>query len=418
MKKEIGILDRKDYDKIIVPIDISKNFHKAMIVGPGGEVLEEPFEIDIYKEGFLKLLNKLKDNQFTQEKKVIFAMEPTSYYHEVMLEQLNALGHEVQLVNPFLTAQVRKLDYDHIKTDNIDCRVLGKTILIGKGKVPRNIGENNKRLRAITRQRQSRCNLIKIIKTQINRHIDQLWPGFVNRYNRKKGLVWNIWESQMAWAIMQICPNPNKVEKMSPENLIKLFKKHRIKQIGIKRAEKIINHAKTVVSKSNPLPEIQENLKQDIHLLHHLNTIVSDLDNKAIKLLPDQAKYLLSIKGLSPFYSASFLAEIGDIKDFASPKQLIRYAGIIISVKESGMYKQNSSRMTKSGNKHLRYVVMTMARNVARCHPDFKYHYEKFIKRGMNYQKAIGCVAIKLMKTMFYLLSREEVYSTDKFKSK
>ena len=52
--------DKNNIERLVVPIDVSKYFHMASVVGPKGDVLEEPFEIDIYKEGFEKLLNKLK----------------------------------------------------------------------------------------------------------------------------------------------------------------------------------------------------------------------------------------------------------------------------------------------------------------------------------------------------------------------
>jgi len=406
----------KELDQMLVPIDVSKYFHKAMVVGPHGEVLQDPFEIDIYQEGLEKLFSKIKEAQNgSKDKRIIFAMEPTSYYHQSLLESLGKLGHEIQLVSPYITAQVRKLDYDHLKTDQVDVKTLGRSVLLGKGRVFKQRNRSMQKLRALTRQRLARTHLIKIVKTQINKHMDTLWPGFVNRYQREKGLVWNIWESQMAWAIMQVCPNPKKVAKMSISQLIDLFKKHKVRNIGPKRALKIITHAQSVIHKSFYLPEIQQNLKQDIHLLHHLNTIVSDLENKAVRLLPEEAKYLLSIKGISPFYAAAFLAEIEKISNFASPKKLIRYTGLSVAVKESGMYKRKENYMTKSGNRYLRYIVMTMARNVSRCHPDFRGWYEKFTQKGMGYQEAIGCVATKLLKIVFFLLSRKELFSSEKF---
>lgn len=76
----------KSLNQLLVPIDVSKYFHKAMVYGPRGEILQEPFEIDIYQEG---------------------------------LEKLFGLGHEIQLINPYTTSIVRKMDYDHIKTDHL-----------------------------------------------------------------------------------------------------------------------------------------------------------------------------------------------------------------------------------------------------------------------------------------------------------
>jgi transposase len=315
-----------------------------------------------------------------------------------------------------MTARVRSLDYDHLKTDDVDLKVLGQAIQLGKGTTFKTKAHNMIKLRTITRQRIARTRYIKYLKIQIHQHLDALWPGFSNRHERDKALVRNIWESQMAWAILQICPNARKVSKMKSEELISMFRKHHVKGIiGPKRAEMIIRHAQTAVTLSQPLSEHKFNLRQDLHLLHHLNSMVSSLENRAVRMLPAEAKFLLSVKGVSPFYAAAFLAEIGDIHNFKNPKKLIKYTGLNVAIKDSGLFKSKETHMTKFGNSHLRYVTIMIARNLARCHPDFKAHYQQFKLRGMKHNEAVGCVATKLLKIFFYLLIRGENYSSLKF---
>lgn len=410
--------DVKESNEMLVPIDVSKYFHKAAIVGPRGEVLEEPFEIDIYQGGLQHLLEKVKQNRNGSGSKVIFAMEPTSYYHEMLLEQLGKLGHEIQLINPNATARVRRLDYDHVKTDDIDLKVLAKAVALGKGRIIGPKDQNLQRLRYITRQRLRRGKFIKRLKTQIHYHMDAIWPGFVNRYDRTKGLVYNVWESKMAWAIMQVCPNPKKIAKMLPKQLIELFRRHRVSGIGPCRAKKIITHAQSVIHRSCYYPEIKDNLRQDLQLLHHLNTIVTDLENKTIKAAPPEVAFLTSIKGISPFFAAAFMAEIESIAKFATPKQLIKYTGLCISIKKSGMYESRHNHFNKVGNRHLRFVVMMMARSVARCHPDFKAWFERFKNRGMKDRSAIGCVGTKLLKTIHHILTKQVEFSSLEFNKK
>lgn len=409
-------VDEKSLEQMLIPIDVSKYFHKAMIIGPRGKVLQDPFEIDIYQDGLDKLLAKMKEaKRRCRAKRVIFAMEPTSYYHQTLLEQLGKLGHEIQLINPAITSRVRSLDYDHLKTDDIDLKVIGKTVKLGKGKEFKARPRQMQKLRAITRQRVARSKSAKYLKIQIHQNLDALWPGFTNRYEKEKALVRNIWESKMAWAIMQLCPNPRKVAKMTVKQLIGLFRKHHVSGIGVGRANKIIQHAQKAVKEHVPLPEYRMHLRQDLQLLHHFNTVISSLENKALRLAPEGIKYLLSIKGVSPFYAAAFLAEIVDIRNFASPKKLIKYTGLNVSVKDSGLFKSRRNHMTKAGNRHLRYVVGMLARNLARCHQDFRARYERFKQRGMNHNEAVGCVATKLLKILFYLLLRKENYNSEKF---
>lgn len=410
-----GVLNDLDSESLVVPIDVSKYFHKGMILGPHGEVLEEPFEIDIYQSGFQSLLKKMEAaKQKTGAKRVVFALEPTSYYHQTLLEELKHLGHEVHLVNPYLVSKVRSLDFDHVKTDDIDVKSLGEVVRLGKSEAVRERSSEQMRLRLLTRQRMARSFMVKRLKTQIHQHVDAIWPGLTNHRESGKGLVRNIWESAMAWAILQVIPDPGKVSKMTPLGLRALFQRRRVKGIGQKRAEKIIAHAKGVIHKRMSFPEHRMNLSEDLRLLHHMTSVISLLEKRTVERLPAEAKYLLSIKGISPFYAAAFLSEIGSIANFKTQKDLISYAGLSVSVKQSGLSTRRGY-LTKSGNRHLRYVVMMMSRNVARLNPAFKTYFEKFEKRGKPYRSALSCVATKLLKILWALLVKQEEFDLKKF---
>lgn len=404
-------------EALLVPIDVSKYFHKGMILGPGGEVIEEPFEIDVYQEGFQSLLKQVEAAQRKGgKKKVIFAVEPTSYYHQSLLDQLTSLGHEVKLVNPSITSRIRSLYYDRVKTDDIDLKMIGKSLSLGKGTSYQS-EKWAKGLRRYTRQYLARAKMTRTLKIQLHQHIDALWPGLCNPYDRSKGLAWNLWENKMVWALLQICPYPQKVAKLSPKQLFALFRRHRVKGIGLKTAERIIRHAKQIPTQS-PSPQARYNLKHDMALLHHLQSMLTDLEKQVMAHLPEEAKYLLSMKGISPFFAASFLAEIETIRRFATPKQLIRYVGLSVSVKESGMRRSKNNKITKSGNRYLRYLVMTMARNVARLNPSFQVYAKKFEDRGKAFYDVVGCVATKLLKVIHTLLTRKEAFDPNKMKSR
>lgn len=221
----------------------------------------------------------------------------------------------------------------------------------------------------------------------------------------------------MVWALLQICPYPQKVAKLSASQLVGLFRRHRVKGIGLKTAERIIAHAKQIPTRPSS-PEARYNLKQDMALLHHLQSLLSDLEKQVIRHLPEETKYLLSIKGISPFFAAAFLAEVETMERFATPKQLIRHVGLSVSVKESGMSRSKHNHITKSGNRYLRYLVMTMARNVARLDPSFRAYASKFEARGKTFYDVVGCVATKLLKIIHTLLTRKEEFNPEKMKSR
>lgn len=60
---------------------------------------------------------------------------------------------------------------------------------------------------------------------------------------------------------------------------------------------------------------------------------------------------VLAIKGVGSVTIAGFLAEVGDIRRFASPKQIQKYAGLKFVENSSGKHK-GRSRISKRGRKN------------------------------------------------------------------
>jgi transposase len=69
---------------------------------------------------------------------------------------------------------------------------------------------------------------------------------------------------------------------------------------------------------------------------------------------------LRALKGVDYVTAVTLVAEIGDISRFSNPAQLMAYAGIIPSEHSSGLRHRRGS-ITKTGNKHVRRVVIEAA---------------------------------------------------------
>ena len=69
--------------------------------------------------------------------------------------------------------------------------------------------------------------------------------------------------------------------------------------------------------------------------------------------------------------------KIGTITAFSSNDKLAKYAGLTWRVKQSGPYTADVTRMTKAGNKYLRYYLIEAANCVRRYIPEYKEYYHK-----------------------------------------
>lgn len=401
----------KSYREILLAIDVSKNSHKAMFCDPTGKIVMPPFDFDIYKEGFNVLMEKIKQ---TKAKEVSVGLEPTSHYHEKLSQFLKDKGYRVNLINPFTTFKVRSLRMDKVKTDKVDLAAISEALILKKSS-PFPSPEYGK-LRALTRFRRSVIHARSSLKNQAHCYLDKLWPGFSNRLENQKALYSNLWRSKIALALISICPDPRKIVRLSEEQLILLLKSKAPKGLGKIGARRIIEQAKTIQIK--PFTEreiICFNLKKTLEQINGLSRLMAGIEVKIEKLFPKEAHLLLSIKGITKLTAAEFIAELGDLDRFPSPSQVIKYAGLNVSVNQSGLFKSKNAHITKSGNKYLRAAVMTIAFNLMRHNFCFKHFADRFRLKGKKFHVVWGAVATKFIRASFYMLKRKEKFNPDIF---
>ena len=72
-------------------------------------------------------------------------------------------------------------------------------------------------------------------------------------------------------------------------------------------------------------------------------------------LNPEEYTVLNSIPGIVRVYSAGILAELGSIKAFQNANALAKYCGIVWNDNDSGDFEAEDKRMSKAGNRYLRY---------------------------------------------------------------
>ncbi|WP_242951443.1 IS110 family transposase [Clostridium kluyveri] len=63
--------------------------------------------------------------------------------------------------------------------------------------------------------------------------------------------------------------------------------------------------------------------------------------------------HLISIPGIGSITASIILSEIGDITCFKNASSLVAYAGIDPTVKQSGQFLANNSKMFKRGSPYL-----------------------------------------------------------------
>jgi transposase len=118
---------------------------------------------------------------------------------------------------------------------------------------------------------------------------------------------------------------------------------------------------------------------------------------------------LLQAHGLNLLSAISLLAEIGDISLFDTSKQLVSYAGLATSTKQSSETTRHGG-ITKRGRKRLRTVcIQAVLAMINRTKTPLMEFYQKK-KREKGAGKAICATARKLLTIIFVLLKKELDY--------
>ena len=120
--------------------------------------------------------------------------------------------------------------------------------------------------------------------------------------------------------------------------------------------------------------------------------------------LKGQRDLLLSIPGIGETTAAKLLAEIMDVKLYASARQLAAFAGLTPRLHESGSSVRRKPRLSKTGAPRLRKALYFPAVSAIRYNPYVKELSERLRARGKCPMQVIGAAMRKLLHLAYGVL--------------
>jgi len=119
------------------------------------------------------------------------------------------------------------------------------------------------------------------------------------------------------------------------------------------------------------------------------------------------ANLLMSMTGIAEYSALLILAEIGDIKRFKTPKELVSYAGLCPGIYRSGDMERNVRN--QAVNKWLKWIIYECSGRATMLDPRFQGYYYK-IKQRKGFKTARRAVARKMLTIIWHILTKEEPY--------
>src|SRR3989344_1182808 len=382
-------------EKFYVGIDIAKAFHQATVIDETGTIIGGSIRFANTTTGAQKLLSHLASIQ-KEDKPVLFGLEATGHYWLSLYSFLVGKGYTVIVINPYQSDAWRKVHLSVVKTDKEDAFLIADILRFGsftKTAVP---DEALLSLRNLTRFRTAMTLQVSDTKRRLLTILDQVFPEFESSFSNVFG--------KTATTILEAYQTPDMLETLSERKLTNLVSKLSRGHFGKEKAAEIKQKAKDSFGVTVALDSFTIQLKLLLKQLELLNAHVSQLDAEISKRMDTLSSPLTSIPGVGTVTAASILSEIGDIKRFKTSAQLVAFAGINPTVRQSGNFMGNKNRMSKKGSPYLRLALWQAAVVSSRRNPVLQAFYEQKLKEGKHKMTAIGAVARKLTGIVFAIL--------------
>ena len=364
------------------------------------------------KEVEEKIESMMKEGSFD---KLIIATEASSFLDLHLVDYLansKTLSRYLPLIyqfNPKLTAGLKKVYADIDKTDDIDPFVIADRLRFGRLPEPY---EDSKAYFPLKRLTRYRCHLVNTIATEKNYFLTHLFLKF-SSFSSLRPFSNTFGKTSLA--VITDFFSVDEVAHMSMEDLVDFV----IKQGNnrFKEPEKIAEAVKKVARESYRLrPSLASSVNlilgstlQNIRALFASLREVDEAIAQEFKAFPNT---LESVKGLGPVYSAGIFVELGNIERFSSQAKVAKFAGLTWRKRQSGKHESEITRMTKTGNRYLRYYLVEAANSLRVHNEEYKAYYQKKYKEVTRHRhkRAVALTARKLVRLVFALLTKRHLW--------
>jgi hypothetical protein len=154
-----------------------------------------------------------------------------------------------------------------------------------------------------------------------------------------------------------------------------------------------------------------ETLSAALRQIDFLSEEIATLERELARFVVGsaEASRLMTVPGVAMITAATFLAQVGEIDRFSSPKQLVGYLGLDPRVRQSGNGAAFTGRISKEGSVLVRHVMVESAHSAIRTAGPLRAFYER-VRSRRGHAIAIVATARKMVSVFWHLLSRGEDY--------
>ncbi|HVF11432.1 MAG TPA: transposase [Abditibacteriaceae bacterium] len=127
--------------------------------------------------------------------------------------------------------------------------------------------------------------------------------------------------------------------------------------------------------------------------------------------LKGKSELLDSIPGIGEATAALLLAELGDMTQFSSARQVAAFAGLVPRIRESGTSVRGRARLSKIGSSRLRKSLYFPALAALRSNPFIKSLGLRLSAQGKSKMLIVGAAMRKLLHLAYGVLKSGQPFN-------
>ena len=399
---------------LVIGVDIGSQTHYARAFDYRGvELTRKVFTFANDLEGF-NSFNQWAERIKTETAKtnVLIGCEPTGHYWFALAKYVRDHQMTLVMVNPFSVKKIKELDDNSPKkTDAKDPKTIAKLVVDGRYSIPYVPEGVYAEIRDLVYSRDRIVKQHNISANRIQRWLAIHFPEYLGIYTR--------FDATSGMAVLEEAPLPKDIIALGVGGIRKIWHDKKLRGRGVTedRAKTLVEAAHNSIGLEggagtrSELYMLLEEHKLWISQLEAVDKVIAETILKV-----DHVENLLAIKGVGSITIAGFMAEVGDIRRFKSPKQIQKYAGLELVENSSGKHK-GRSRISKRGRRKLRKILYQVMIPLLASNKEFREIYDYYVSRVKNPLKrrqAMIAVSCKLIRVFYAVLTKGKDY--DRFK--
>ena len=329
---------------------------------------------------------------------VIVGMEPTGHYWLNLAHLLKENNIKFVSVNPLHVKRSKELDDNSpTKNDVKDAKVIAQLVKDGRYAEPTIPQGIYAELRVAKKLRDLLNVDLQVVQGQVHNWLDRYFPEFLT--------VFKSWEGKAAIHFLKLEALPYELVKYTDEELLLSLRQVVKRSIGLKKIRALKEAANRSIGIRQGAAMAKLELRALLEKYDFIQMKFEELDHQLDQLLdhiPGVTK-MLEVSGIGRETVAGFFAEVGDLRDYQHPRQIVKLAGLSLKENTSGKHK-GQTKITKRGRKKLRALLFRAAMILVAKNKAFKALHIYYTTRSHNpLKKMQSLIALcnKLVRILF-----------------